>query len=75
MSIIIQTEIYVYSTREAVRLQIKPSLVVDDQYMSRSSFEIQAQMSKGYELAAPSPERSRPSPSVTLTQRIRLSWM
>ncbi len=34
-------------------MQIKPSVVVvDDQYVSRSFFEIQVQMSKGYELAA-----------------------
>ena len=34
-------------------MQIKPSVVVvDDQYVSRSFFEIQLQMSKGYELAA-----------------------
>jgi len=47
MSTIIQMEFYVYSAREAVRLQIKPSLVVDDQYVSRSSFEIQVQNEQG----------------------------
>ena len=44
---------YTYPAREVVGLEKKIKVVVvDDQYVSRSFFEIQVQMSKGYALAA-----------------------
>ena len=46
-------------------------VVVDDQYVSRGFFEIQMRMSRGYELAPPSPGQSRPSPTAW---RIRWTW-
>ena len=42
-----------YPAREVVRTEKEHNVVVvDDQYVSRSFFEIQVQMSKGYRLAA-----------------------
>ncbi len=50
---IIQMESSAYPAREVVRLEKKIRVVVaDDQYVSRSFFEIQVRMSKGYDLAA-----------------------
>ena len=62
--------------REVVRLPEKARVVVvDDQYVPRSLFEIQVQMSKGYELAAsPFPARSRPSPFAWNTKWTWSSW-
>ena len=46
-------------------------LVVDDQYVARSFFEIHVQMNRDYELAASWRRRSRPSPTARST---RWTW-